>query len=50
MRFDSTHPTLHRVDLAKTGIPGPTGNVMYLSDEEKIRRMNVMATCCATNK
>jgi hypothetical protein len=32
----------HFIDLAKTGILGPTGNVV-LSDEEKIRRMNVMA-------
>jgi hypothetical protein len=45
-----THPTLHRVDLAKTGILlGPNGHVMYLSDEEKIRRMNVMADMLRDN-
>jgi hypothetical protein len=43
------HPTLHRVDLAKTGGIGPAGHVMYMSDEQKIRRMKVMADMLRDN-
>jgi hypothetical protein len=43
------HPTLHRIDLAKTGGLGPTGHVMYLSDKQKIRRMNVITDMLRDN-
>jgi hypothetical protein len=43
------HPTLHRVDLAKTGGIVPTGHGLYMSDEQKIRRMNVMADMLREN-
>lgn len=43
------HPTLHRVDLAKTGVVGPTGHAMYMSDKAKIRRMSVMADILRDN-